>query len=146
MNEQRNPLRQKVTQPYQVPLGELEAKYNQVLDARDDDWRRWREREKELLAKQPVVERPPKKSTYDLFSERMGKLAPAFGPFIAVLYVWWDSTAYPPPGKSFWINEQVQPLFQGVLLAATTLMFFNRLMAVVVAAMIGCLLFAYLFK
>ena len=146
MNEKRNPLRQRITQTDQLSYEDLADRYNQVLEARDDDWKRFRGREQELVGLLPAVEKLPKKSMYDLFSERMGKLAPAFGPFIAVLYVWWDSTAYPPPGKNFWINEQVQPLFQGVLLAATTLMFFSRLMAVIVMAMIGCLLFAYLFK
>ena len=146
MNEQRNPLRQKINAPYQVPLGELEARYNQVLEARDDDWKRWREREKELLAGIPQVVKPVRKSTYELFSERMGKLAPAIAPVIAIIYAWWNATAYPPPGEKFWTDEQVQPFFQSALLAAFTLMMFNRLLAVTVIAMVGCLIFAYLFK
>ena len=146
MNEKRNPLRQRVTQTDQLSYEDLAERYNQVLEARDDDWKRFRGREKELVGLLPAVEKLPRKSGYDIFSERMGKLAPALGPFIAVLYVWWENTAYPPPGKGFWTNEQVQPLFQTVMLAAFTLMFFNRLLAAVVVAMIGCLIFAYLFK
>ena len=146
MQEKRNPLRQRITNTNRLAAQDLEERYNQVLDARDDDWRRWREREKELMAELPHVAIAPKQTAWDAFSGRMGKLAPFIAPVVAILYTWWDNTAYPPPGKNFWTADTVQPFFQSALLAAFTLMLYNRMLMVIIMALLGCLIFAYLFK
>ena len=147
MNEQRNPLRQRATETNRLSQADLEDRYNQALEARDDDWKRWRAREKEL-SEQIKADSPPvaRRTAWEVFSERMGKLAPFIAPVVAIIYTWWDNVSYPPPGKGFWTADTVQPFFQSALLAAFTLMFFNRLLAMVILALVGCLVFAYLFK
>lgn len=145
MDEHRSPLRQRATPTNRLSYADLEERYNQVLEARDEDWRRWRERERELLGGNVKTEAPAKRTPWEIFSGRMGKLAPFIAPVVAIIYTWWDNTAYPPPGKGFWTADTVQPFFQSALLAAFVLMLYHRLVMVLVLAMLGCLLFAYVF-
>lgn len=145
MNESRKPARQPINKTGQYSINELESKYNQVLEARDDDWKKWRDKEKELLAKVPAVVKEKALSAWDQYSILMGNVVPFIAPVVAAVYAWWDASSYPPPGQKFWTRQTVQSFFQSGMVAVFALMLFKRILAAIIIAMLACLMFVYLF-
>ncbi len=148
MNDKRNPLRQPLSSFPKLSREDLEERYAEVQAARDADWHRWREREKELLTAVyiPHNEKPAKRTLWEQFLEKCGMLQNALMPLFLVIYAWWDSTKYPYPGKGFWTGEATQTVFQWSLVAILAVAMLRPVLFWILLSLIGCLLFSFLFS